>query len=255
MRIIHCTIPRRTYRRGTALVEFAVILPLLLMLLVGSIEVGRGINVKNTCAEAARAGARVFSMRTTKNEADVRAMVDQIMLESGLNDYDIAFDPAPSSQIKQLDPVTVTVSIEAKDASWYPTPWFLPASSKISSSCAMPADLGEASTDDNSADANAEIGELIDDDAVAETSGGNPTELEKLVLELVKEARELREAADKLKQEAEEEMAKARGKGDKEKYYKAVDDLAAAEKLGKQATEAEQRAREALEKLTRAMSP
>lgn len=258
MRITRTTSKEFRCRRGTALVEFAVISPVLLMLLVGSIEVGRGINVKNRCAEAARAGARVFSMRSTKGEADVRAMVDQIMSESGLTEYSIAFDPAPSSNIAQLDPVTVTVSIEAKDASWYPSPWFLPDNSNISASCVMPADLGESSTDDNTADAIDESGELIDEDPEGEMSGSTDSEiqaLEKLVLELVTEARELRELADQLTAEATAAAAKARAAGDKVAYYEALDDLNAAEAVAKQATEAEQRAREALEKLTRATSP
>jgi hypothetical protein len=255
MKIVQVKSMKRTGRRGAALVEFAVISPVALMLLVGSIEVGRGINVKNRCAEAARAGARVFSLREQKTESDVRAMVDQIMRESNLTNYTVTLAPDPSTDIAQLTPVTVTVSIAASDASWYPSPWFLTDNSTISSSCSMPADLGEASSDDNDADVPEDTGELIDDDRVGETSGtkdSDLTALEEEVRKLVKEARELREEADKDRQKAEEEMAKARADGDKVKYYEALDDLAAAEALTKQAIEAEQIARDALAKLTAA---
>jgi hypothetical protein len=242
---------------GAALVEFAVISPVVLALLVGSIEVGRGINVKNRCAEAARSGARVFSLRKQKTETDVRAMVDQIMRESKLTNYTVTLDPDPSTDVAQLAPVTVTVSIAASDASWYPSPWFLTDDSTISSSCSMPADLGEASSDDNSANVPPEIGELIDDDPVKESSGTTSKDVkdrEKDVRDLIKEARKLREKADKLKKQAEKEAEKARRKRDKKAYHKALKKLREAEALERKAIEAERIARDALKKLTAATS-
>ena len=43
---------------GQALVEMAIILPLLLLLVMGIFEFGRAMYIKNTLTQAARAGAR-----------------------------------------------------------------------------------------------------------------------------------------------------------------------------------------------------
>lgn len=46
------------YQKGQALVEAAIILPLLLLLIMGIFEFGRAMFLKNTLNNAARAGAR-----------------------------------------------------------------------------------------------------------------------------------------------------------------------------------------------------
>ncbi len=50
---------RRPDRRGQALVEFALTLPLLMLLLMGIVEIGRAWNMKQTLTDAAREGARL----------------------------------------------------------------------------------------------------------------------------------------------------------------------------------------------------
>jgi Flp pilus assembly protein TadG len=45
--------------RGAAAVEFALLLPLLLLIVFGIIDVGRALNAQITLAEAAREGARL----------------------------------------------------------------------------------------------------------------------------------------------------------------------------------------------------
>jgi hypothetical protein len=44
--------------KGQALVEMALIIPLLLLLVMGIFEIGRAMYIKNTLTQAARAGAR-----------------------------------------------------------------------------------------------------------------------------------------------------------------------------------------------------
>lgn len=46
------------YSKGQALVEMAILLPLLLLLVMGIFEFGRAMYIKNTLTQAARAGAR-----------------------------------------------------------------------------------------------------------------------------------------------------------------------------------------------------
>ena len=50
--------------RGSAAVEFALVLPLLLMLIFGIIDFGRMLNDKITLTEAAREGARSAALQT-----------------------------------------------------------------------------------------------------------------------------------------------------------------------------------------------
>jgi Flp pilus assembly protein TadG len=49
---------RRTDERGQALVEFALILPIILLLVVGMLEFARAWNLHQTMTDAAREGAR-----------------------------------------------------------------------------------------------------------------------------------------------------------------------------------------------------
>lgn len=48
----------RKHSKGQALVEMAIILPLLMLLVIGIFEFGRAMYTKNTLTHAARAGAR-----------------------------------------------------------------------------------------------------------------------------------------------------------------------------------------------------
>lgn len=50
--------PRRRGQLGVGLVEFAVVLPFLLVVIFGMIDFGRAIQINSTVAEAARQGAR-----------------------------------------------------------------------------------------------------------------------------------------------------------------------------------------------------
>jgi Flp pilus assembly protein TadG len=55
--------------RGAAAVEFAILLPLLLMLVLGTIEFGRAYNAQITLTNAARDGVRVMAIAKTPTEA------------------------------------------------------------------------------------------------------------------------------------------------------------------------------------------
>lgn len=71
---------RRSDRRGQALVELALVLPLLLILLIGVIEFGRAWNAHQVITDAAREGARravIFDPDVTAGTVDsaVRAAI------------------------------------------------------------------------------------------------------------------------------------------------------------------------------------
>ena len=52
-------------RRGQALVEFALVLPVFLLMLFGTIDAGRLVYLNSTVAQAAREGARVASVEAS----------------------------------------------------------------------------------------------------------------------------------------------------------------------------------------------
>ena len=68
--------------RGQDLVEFALLLPLLLLFILGIVEFGVAVFAYNTVANAAREGARVGVIRSA-SEADVEQAV--IERTGGLN--------------------------------------------------------------------------------------------------------------------------------------------------------------------------
>ena len=53
-----------TSERGAVAVEFALIVPILVMLIFGIVEFGRGYNTKVTVTHAAREGARILALRS-----------------------------------------------------------------------------------------------------------------------------------------------------------------------------------------------
>jgi len=55
--------------RGAAAVEFALVMPLLLILILGIAEFGRAYNIQTTLSAAAREGARVMALQSSQSEA------------------------------------------------------------------------------------------------------------------------------------------------------------------------------------------
>ncbi len=77
--------PRRfANRRGQSLVEFALMVPLLLLMLAGIIEFGRAWNWSQTVTEAARAGARKAAVLNANglSSGDITDSVDNVVSES-----------------------------------------------------------------------------------------------------------------------------------------------------------------------------
>lgn len=59
--------------RGAAAVEFALLLPLLLLIVFGIIDFGRALNAQITLTQAAREGARVAALGGTTGQIQARA--------------------------------------------------------------------------------------------------------------------------------------------------------------------------------------
>lgn len=70
-----------TRKKGQSLVEFALVLPLLLLILVGIIEFGFMFSNYLTMTNASREAVRYISLGSTDGEAIQRAMVVSDLLE------------------------------------------------------------------------------------------------------------------------------------------------------------------------------
>ena len=96
----------RGAERGTSLVEFALVLPLLLVLTVAVMDFGRAFMVKNVVEQAAREGVRLRAVSTSADDAKVSARVNKVVAGSGVPVKSIVIDgPDGSNQVH----VVVTV--------------------------------------------------------------------------------------------------------------------------------------------------
>lgn len=126
-------------RRGTSAVELAAVLPLLMLLIVGAIDVGRGLMVQHDLVTAARAACRVYSVKTKYASSDVQSIVKQSLTDTEIKKYDVVLEPTNADTIAYLDPVTVTVAVDFDEVAWLPGAWFM-AGRRLAGKCTMPAD-------------------------------------------------------------------------------------------------------------------
>jgi Flp pilus assembly protein TadG len=96
---------RRYGRRGTTVVETAVMAPLLVTAMLGMFEVGYAFMVKQTVTLAAREGARAAAL-PGGNMEDVNTAVDSTMATARLSGY------STTSNISQCGPTDVETWVE-----------------------------------------------------------------------------------------------------------------------------------------------
>lgn len=92
---------KRHNEKGAAMVELAIILPVLLMLMVGIIEFGRAYNTQVSIQAAAREGARELALRKPDVDALTRAAAPSVDIDS------ISQSPCPTAGDGQA---SVTIS-------------------------------------------------------------------------------------------------------------------------------------------------
>ncbi len=111
-------------RRATALVEFAVLLPILFLVLFGIIEYGQFLYAQQSVTLAAREACRIAILPgTTKAQATARAA--NVLSQAGISNFSISFDPDPPSSASNGAPVRVDVEAEFSQISWLGIPIFL----------------------------------------------------------------------------------------------------------------------------------
>lgn len=69
---------------GQSLAEFALVVPMLLLLVIGMVEFARGWMVKQVITNVAREGARL-AVLPSSTQAQVAARIDSLLTDSGIN--------------------------------------------------------------------------------------------------------------------------------------------------------------------------
>jgi Flp pilus assembly protein TadG len=96
-------------KKGAAAVEFALILPILLLLVMGILEFGRVLHTYLVVVNAAREGARYAAVGTSKADVILKVKQSCPSLEPGLLTIDVTNAQGPRGQ-----PVSVRVMYPVK---------------------------------------------------------------------------------------------------------------------------------------------
>ena len=111
------------HRSGTATVEFAIIAPLLVLVLMGMFEVTRAIQVKNYLTDAARSSCRIAIQPGTNNQS-VQNQINAVLTNNGLpmasakTTILVNGNAVDVNTANKYDQISVKISIPISQASW-----------------------------------------------------------------------------------------------------------------------------------------
>lgn len=100
----------RASERGAVAVEFALLAPVLIMLLLGIMEFGRAYNVQVSLSNAAREGVRVMAISNDQAAARTAAKNAAVSLNPQLADTNFTFGPASCTSGAQMS-VTIKYTL------------------------------------------------------------------------------------------------------------------------------------------------
>ena len=101
---------RMKNERGATAVEFAMIMPLLIVLVLGIAEFGRAFQVSGTLSAAAREGVRVMALQNDPAAARAAVRNATTSLDPGVTDAQIAITPASCPQTGGSTTVRLTIN-------------------------------------------------------------------------------------------------------------------------------------------------
>lgn len=114
---------------GAVAVEMAILLPLLLLILIGTMEFGRVFNIQNSLTQAAREGARHAAIHYSDGTMDVEGTalgaapsLDGLGVAVGHN----ADSCSPGSNVEVTTSVNLSSMSGFLDAGWFGSPGFFP---------------------------------------------------------------------------------------------------------------------------------
>lgn len=112
-------------RRGAAVVEFAIVVPIFFLMIFGMIEFGRMVMVHQLLTGAAREGARQAVVNGS-TAGDVEQTVRNYLTATSVDGQDASVNVTPDLATAGTGvAVTVETGIEFEKVSWLPAPFFL----------------------------------------------------------------------------------------------------------------------------------
>ena len=111
-------------RRGATLVEFAIVAPVLFLLILGMAEFGRMVMVQQILTNASREGARRAILEHAA-ASEVETFVGDYLTNTSVSGATVTVAPGTLTKIGFGDPVTITVAVPYAQVSWVPAPRFL----------------------------------------------------------------------------------------------------------------------------------
>jgi Flp pilus assembly protein TadG len=118
---------RHAPRPGSAVVEFALVLPVFVMFLFGLIEIGRTMMTASLLTEAARVGCRAGVLPSSNNKAVYTAVTNKVRGLSLANpeiNIEVNGTSGDVATAQTRDDITVEVSVDYSDVTWLPfTRW------------------------------------------------------------------------------------------------------------------------------------
>jgi Flp pilus assembly protein TadG len=106
-------------------VEFAIVVPVVFVLVFGLIEFGRMLMVRQSMTNATREACRMAVLATTNSdeavEAAVRSRLQSVIPDaSDADKVTVSVTPTSLSGISSGAPITVEASVDFSDVSWLP---------------------------------------------------------------------------------------------------------------------------------------
>jgi len=141
MRLTCVSTRQRQRRSGSALVEFAVVAPILMIFILGILEIGRLVMVAQITTNASREGAR-YAVQGDANTAAIDSYLRTYLSAAGLSNTASGSNSAVTvtvesysgsawtttadpSTVASGSPIRVTVAVNFNSQSWLPTRFFV----------------------------------------------------------------------------------------------------------------------------------
>ena len=100
---------RRQSRRGVAVIELAICMPVLVLLLLATIDACVMLQLQQNAAITAYEGARIGILPGASN-AKIQTQCQMLLDDRNIDDYTITTSPADVSTLSEGDLLTVTVT-------------------------------------------------------------------------------------------------------------------------------------------------
>jgi len=111
--------------------EFAIVAPIFFLLVLGIIEIGRGVMVRHMLTNAARQGCRLGIIEGTSN-AQINNAATAALAPTGISNDSVTVQvndgSSDAANAQPGDEITVVVSVPVQNISWVPNVQFLSGS-------------------------------------------------------------------------------------------------------------------------------